>query len=107
MVVARSRLEKCQSNRESANARGSMDGEGDGPRGKFFPSSAQTKHNATFPLSISCNRMPASAVTRYLQTVVQLGPPLFLLQQSVVSQKHRVHAGRGGSARLKMVRRLP
>jgi Tfp pilus assembly protein PilF len=27
----------------------SMDGEGDGPRGKFFPSSAQTKHNGYIP----------------------------------------------------------
>src|SRR6266478_510351 len=27
----------------------SMDGEGDGPQGKFFPSSAQTKHNGYIP----------------------------------------------------------
>ncbi len=27
----------------------SMDGEGDGPQGKFFPSSAQTKHNSYIP----------------------------------------------------------
>ena len=37
----------------------------------------------------------------HLQPVVQLGPPLLVVQQSVVSQEHRVHAGRRSAPSLR------
>src|SRR5712692_9395683 len=42
----------------------SIDGEGDGPQGKFSPAPRKPKMAATSPRNISCSRRPASAVTR-------------------------------------------
>ena len=44
---------------------------------------------------------------RFVQTVVQLGAPFFFVQQSVVPEKHRVYAGRGGREEFEMVRGMP
>ena len=43
----------------------------------------------------------------YLQPVEQFGPPFFFVQQSVVSQVDRVHAGYGRHQAFEMVRRMP
>ncbi len=64
-----------------------MDSEGDGPQGKFFPSSAQTRHGGNIP---SQYFMKSDA-----------------LQQPVVPQEHRVHAGSRWRAFVQVVRRLP
>ena len=40
----------------------------------------------------------------YLQAVAKLGAPLFFIQQSVVSQEHRVHAGGRGNTAFEVVR---
>jgi hypothetical protein len=44
---------------------------------------------------------------RYLQPVVQFGAPFFFVQQSVVPQVDRVHAGHGRHQAFEMVRRMP
>src|SRR5450631_1578106 len=41
-----------------------MNGEGNGPEGSFFPSSAQVTVNRKFPASSSWSQIPASAATR-------------------------------------------
>ena len=48
--TANRRLEECESHLQSARCPPeTMDGEGDGPQGKFFPSSAQTKQGINIP----------------------------------------------------------
>ena len=72
-----------------------MDGEGDGPKRRFFPSSAQTTRRRQNPEQIFHGVGGLRALPRgHLQPVVQLGAPLLVVQQPVVPQKHRVHAGR-------------
>ena len=85
-----------------------MAGEGDGPNGPFFPSSAQVYGNQKIPSkffmeSDSCQALPQG----HLQAVVQLGPSLLIIQQPVVPQEHRVHAGHDWHAAFEMVRRMP
>ena len=68
----------------------SMAEEGAGQASPFAPSSATT------------NKMPS----RHLRSMEQLGPPLLVVQQPVVSPVDRIHAGRGRHDAVEVVRRL-
>ena len=85
-----------------------MNGEGDGPAGPFFPSSAQVYGGQKIPEHLFYGVGVVQALPRrYLQPVEQLGAPFLVVQQSVVSQVDRVHAGHGRDAAVEMVRRMP
>ena len=74
----------------------SMDQEGDGPGGMFFPSSAQVAGTRQIPAKFF---MESDACARCHQDIykqwAEFSSSLLVVQQSVVSQEHRVHAGRG------------
>ena len=86
----------------------SMDDEGAGPKSPFFPSSANTNVAGTIPANFfmtseSCGRCH----TRDLRAVELVDAPLLVVQQPVVPQVDRVHAGRGRHAAVEVVRGLP
>ena len=73
----------------------SMDQEGHGRTGPFFPSSIRTPDGKHIKSSFFMDSKAVRAVPRrHLQAVEQLGAPLLVVQQPVVPQVHRVHAGR-------------
>ena len=81
-----------------------------GKEGPFFPSSVHTSNKDVVPSRIymdpqSCGRSGCHPGPG--QAVGQLGAPLLELQQPVVPQVDRVHAGGGGRHLLEVVRRLP
>jgi len=85
-----------------------MDSEGDGSQGKFFPSSRRPKHGGNIPSkyfmkSDACQRCHADIYKQWDSS----NAPFLLLQQPVVPEKHRVHAGRCRRAFVQVVRRLP
>ena len=85
-----------------------MEGEGAGPKAPFFPSSAQTNVGGTIPsnffmTSQTCARCHEEIYEQW--TLVR--PPLLVLQQPVVPQVDRVHAGRRGHPAVEVVRGLP
>ena len=86
----------------------SMNEEGRGPTSPFFPSSADTNVKRIIP----ANFFMTSAIVRpvppgHLRPVEIVDAPLLVVQQPVVSQVDRVHAGRRRHAAVEMVRRLP
>ena len=86
----------------------SMNGEGDGPTGPFFPSSAQVYGGEKNSQQVFHGIGFLQALSRrHLQPVEQLGSPFFVVQQSVVSQVDRVHAGHDRHQAFQMVRRMP
>ena len=85
-----------------------MNGEGDGPNGPFFPSSAQVYGEAENSQQVLHGiRFLQALPRRYLQPVEQFGASFFVVQQSVVSQVDRVHAGYDRHQAFEMVRRMP
>jgi len=83
-------------NRDPQMPSASMDGEGDGPQGSFSKFRADETLTATSrQVFHAIGRLPALS-RRYLQTSGTARPTTSHPQQSVVSQKHRVHARRGG-----------
>ena len=91
-----------------AIAPGTMDSEGDGPGGPFFPSSAQTAHGGANSRELFYGVGFLPALPRgHLQGVAKLGASFFFVQQCVVSQEHRVHAGHSRRAAVEVVRGLP
>ena len=86
----------------------SMEGEGAGPDSPFFPSSG--RHQC--PRRDSRRLLPDQRVLRtvphrHLRAVELLRPPLLVVQQPVVSQVDRVHAGCCRHPAIEVVRRLP
>jgi len=65
-----------------------MDQEGDGPNGKFFPASVQTK-TALHPSDYFLKSQACERCTPTFTSVAKLHAPLLFLQHRV-SQKHRV-----------------
>ena len=73
----------------------SMDGEGGGPKSPFFPSSAQDQRRRHHSLQLlhgfgGLRRMPQG----HLRAVEKLDAPLRVVQQPVLPEVDRVHAGR-------------
>ncbi len=86
----------------------SMQQEGGGPHSPFFPSSANTNVGGIIPANFfmtseSCGRCHKDIYEQW--NVV--GAPLLVVQQPVVPQVDRVHAGRRRHAAVEVVRRLP
>ena len=85
-----------------------MQVEGLGQAGPFFPSSVRTPDGRTIKSSLLHGLAGLRALPQgHLPPVVRLGAPLLVVQQPVVPQEHRVHAGRGRRAAVEVVRRLP
>ena len=85
-----------------------MDGEGDGPQGLFFPSSAQVYGTKKIPSkyfmeSDSCKRCHEDIYNQWFSSAHHF----LVLQQSVVSQVDRIHAGRCRHEAVEVVRGLP
>ena len=86
----------------------SMNEEGGGPSSPFFPSSAKTNVGGIIPSNFfmdseTCGTLPQG----HLRAVEQLGAPFRVVQQPVLPEVDRVHAGCGRHAAEQMVRRLP
>ena len=75
----------------------SMEGEGAGPASPFFPSSADTNTKSTIPANVLHDERDLRALPQgHLRPVELVGAPLLVVQQPVVPQVDRVHAGRRG-----------
>ncbi len=85
----------------------SMNEEGEGPKSPFFPSSARTNVGGIIPSNFFMDSDAAASATRTSTTVEQLGAPLRVVQQPVLPQVDRVHAGRRRHRAEQVVRRLP
>ena len=70
-----------------------MNDEGDGPPGRFFPSSAQVYGQQKIPVSSSWTRIPASPATRTSTSNGKARCTTLLRSTTSGIAKHRVHAG--------------
>ncbi len=97
---SQSRIPVCLRRRWTARGRA--------PRGPFFPSSAETNVGGSGALQLLHEEPGLRPLPQgHLRPVELVGPPLRLLQQPVVPQVDRVHAGRRGHEAVEVVRGLP
>ena len=83
-------------------------GRGPGARGTVLPLLGGDERGGDDPLQLLHDRRGVRAVPQgHLRAVELLRPPLLVLQQPVVPQVDRVHAGHRRDRALEVVRRLP
>ncbi len=81
--------------------------EGGGPKSPFFPSSAKTNVGGIIPSNFFMDSETCGECHKQIyERVEELDAPLRIVQQPVLSEVDRVHAGRAGSAAEQVVRRL-
>ena len=86
----------------------SMDEEGGGPDSPFFPSSAKTNVGGIIPSNFFMDSETLRHLPQgHLRAVEQLGAPFRVVQQPVLPEVDRVHAGGGRHAAEQVVRGLP
>ena len=91
-----------------ASAPLSMDLEGAGSHSPFAPSSAQTNTGKIIPSNFFMDSAGCGKLSQgYLRAVEKLRASFRFVQQSVLPEVDRIHAGRGWHAAQQVVRRLP
>ena len=83
-------------------------GRGPGRAGTVLPLVGGDEHGRAGALELLHEQRGLCPLPQgHLRPVERVGPPLRVVQQPVVPQVHRVHAGRGGDEAVEVVRRLP